>query len=198
VKELKTHFTISKRYHYEVWQDIQILSGEEWEPEIDNALHGRHLGLLLVSPEFLASGFIRRVALSRFIGEPGESGKPALPVGLKPVELELSDHGGLARHQIFFDAEGKCFSERAANRRDAFVKALFARIEQRLDRAPEPAAPAEESLAPEPAALRRHRATDRYLAHTACPNPLPTKGRSASMPRDFEQTPGRPDAAPDR
>jgi hypothetical protein len=91
--ELKTHFRISRRYRYEVWQDIEILRGEPWRAAIERALRYCQVGLLLESPKLLASDFVPAVELPRFIG------KPAIPVGLKPMDLELHDHGAL----VIFD-----------------------------------------------------------------------------------------------
>jgi hypothetical protein len=41
-----------------VWDDLSIEPGEEWDPAIEGELRSSGIILLLVSPDFLASGFI--------------------------------------------------------------------------------------------------------------------------------------------
>lgn len=73
-------------------------------------LDGCDYGVLLVSPAFLGSTFILEEELPRFVGESATKG--ALPVALKRVPLDGSRQlSGVGDHQIFRDAEGRCFSE---------------------------------------------------------------------------------------
>ena len=50
----------SKRYAYAFWRDTQILVGENWNVEIQDALNPCDIGLLLISPAFLGSQYIGR------------------------------------------------------------------------------------------------------------------------------------------
>ena len=49
----------SKRYDYKKWQDHKILPGENWHEEIQKAIIKCDFGLLLISPSFLGSAYIR-------------------------------------------------------------------------------------------------------------------------------------------
>src|SRR5437763_50991 len=50
----------SKRYHFVLWGDWELLPGHHWHDVIQQAILTCDLGLLLVSPEFLASEYISR------------------------------------------------------------------------------------------------------------------------------------------
>lgn len=56
----------SRCYAYTLWRDTEILVGERWHDEIQQALAACQLGLLLISPAFLASQYITRHELPRF------------------------------------------------------------------------------------------------------------------------------------
>ena len=52
-------------YEFGGWMDRQILPGERWRTEIDEALLHARFGLLFLSPDFLASAFITQNELPR-------------------------------------------------------------------------------------------------------------------------------------
>lgn len=122
----------SKHYSYTLWRDTDILVGEPWREDIRQALEACHLGLLLVSPAFLASPFITQEELPRFVGQ---GARPVLPVLLQRVDWQRHDLRGLQDHQIFQLHPAQSFAHcTTAARRSRFVETLFAQIEQRLDR----------------------------------------------------------------
>src|SRR5256885_9955929 len=43
-----------------VWHDRKIDGGDQWYPEIQEAMANAAVGVLLISPDFLASGFINK------------------------------------------------------------------------------------------------------------------------------------------
>ena len=49
---------VARNGQLEVWADDQILAGDRWRPELEDAIRRARIALLLVSPEFLASRFI--------------------------------------------------------------------------------------------------------------------------------------------
>jgi hypothetical protein len=119
------------RYRYEVWSDGKILLGEKWRASIERAISECDFGLVLVSPSFLGSEFIRAHELPNFVGE--GSAKPILPVGLSKVDLRHHDLQGLQEHQIFTKGN-RFFSElRGAKDKIEFTLDLFTKIQERLN-----------------------------------------------------------------
>ena len=57
-----------------VWSDGSIPVGELWSKEIDNALESAAAGLLLVTPAFLDSDFVKSVELPRLLSLAKTSG----------------------------------------------------------------------------------------------------------------------------
>lgn len=132
VLRLQQQLTPSLAYEHKLWRDTAILVGERWNDEIIQAIEACDVGLLLVSPAFLGSGFIGREELPRLIGQ---TRKPIVPVMLRPVSFERHDLKGLSDYQIYrLDRQwsySACLVDRVRSR---FVEALFLEIEHRLDR----------------------------------------------------------------
>jgi len=128
---LQRHLQAAKHYHYDLWRDHLILPGENWREEIEKALDACDFGLLLTSPAFFASDFIREHELSRFVPDAGKelgAEKRAIPVGLVRYNFGLIDTKGLTDQQIFRRDDGKFYNECAGNGRDRFVNDLFTSI----------------------------------------------------------------------
>src|SRR4051794_33227795 len=51
----------------EVWSDERNLIGEQWRPQLDEAIKRSQAALLLVSPSFLASDFIMEQELPALV-----------------------------------------------------------------------------------------------------------------------------------
>ncbi|MBA3555173.1 MAG: pentapeptide repeat-containing protein, partial [Gemmatimonadales bacterium] len=124
---------IAKDYRFEAWDDGEILPGEDWHAAIQRAIARCQFGLLLVSPEFLASEYIVAKELPAFVSPNLASPEPtkrAIPVALKSLLFDDTiDLKGLERVQVFHDSGGKAFAERSrGNPRDAFASELFRRI----------------------------------------------------------------------
>jgi WD40 repeat protein/uncharacterized protein YjbI with pentapeptide repeats len=139
VKELRAHFASSSRYEVIPWIDHNIQIGELWRESIKKAIHDCEFGLLLVSPQFLASKFIGDHELPHFVGRPHNPKlKPVLPVGLVPVSFGRHDLKGLEEHQLFLfeppRGEKRYYDQlpSGSKRRD-FALHLFLAIEKRLD-----------------------------------------------------------------
>jgi len=134
LERYKEMVAASRRFDYRFWQDEDILVGEVWHDAIYRALERCDIGLLLVSPAFLASRYISEHELPRFVGS---RKKPVLPVMLQTIDLDNMELKGLKRHQIF-RLEGdkfkhpKSFGDCTGNQRDRFALALFREVEQRL------------------------------------------------------------------
>lgn len=133
LSKLKDMLAPSKKYEYVLWKDTRLLVGEEWENQIIEARDKCDLGLLLVSPAFLASKFISEKELPVFVS--GE--KSSIPVMLQPVDFSRHDLKGLEKRQIFrLDFEGfkepRAYGECKKQRRETFVLELFKAIEDKL------------------------------------------------------------------
>jgi len=124
----------SRRFEYSRWKDTDLILGDEWKAQVEKAIENCDFGLLLISPAFLASSFITKSELPKFV-----SGKKAsVPVMLQPVDFERHDLKGLQKTQIFrFAPKGsahpKAYAECRSHRRDAFVLELFRQIERKLE-----------------------------------------------------------------
>jgi hypothetical protein len=127
----------SKRYSYRLWKDSEILVGEDWHEEIQEALEKCDFGILLVSLAFLASQYIGAHELNHFTGE---KAKPVMPLLLQKVSFEKQDLKGLEGKQIFrLESENfrepRSFGELRRNfQREEFAHQFFLQVERRLDR----------------------------------------------------------------
>lgn len=134
--EFKEMTAPSEKYDYQFWQDTEILPGEHWCEEIGEAIDHCDVGLLLISPAFLASKFIDEEELPRLVGD---KKKPIVPIMLKMVNLKRHNLKGLGGNQIYrLKVEGvkqlKSFAQCGASQRSDFVYELFDKVESRLDR----------------------------------------------------------------
>ena len=140
---LHPRLAILRGYSFSHWIDDAIEPGTRWTDAIGDALTACDFGLLLLSPSFLASNFIRRDELPVFIGQiQGPTGqahtrvrKPLVPVLLKDVPLDGSaDLAGLEQLQMFRDHEGRSFDRTRGHLRDAFADQLTQAIATKLAR----------------------------------------------------------------
>jgi hypothetical protein len=76
---------LNQSFAVNLWiDDDQIRLGDQWKGEIDEALAAADLAVLLISPAFLASSFIRDQEQARLLKRRDETGLPLLPVLLRP------------------------------------------------------------------------------------------------------------------
>jgi TolB-like protein len=141
-RRLRPRLKSRTAYEFQDWQDSDIPLGSDWHEQIQQAIRECDFGLLLVSPDFLASSYISKSELPHFVSPDGkmpETFKRVVPVALKAVMDDSVDLRGLQHRQIFLDSGGKAYAERA-RRRDAFVDELVAKIIQLLqtNQPPEP------------------------------------------------------------
>jgi hypothetical protein len=121
-------------YRFEAWDDQELLPGEDWHERIGKAVAGCDFGLLLLSPAFLASQYVKDIELPAFIhGDSFDSGRNrrAIPVALYSLPQRMSLKG-LERTQIFYfkdaRARQKAFFDCTGRHREAFVDHLFDQI----------------------------------------------------------------------
>ncbi|MGB1016112.1 MAG: toll/interleukin-1 receptor domain-containing protein, partial [Nannocystaceae bacterium] len=80
---LRVHLSISSARTFEPWCDTGILPGEDWHGEIQAALDGCDMGLLMVSPTYVSRGYIKRHELPKL----RDSDKVLIPVHLHRVDF---------------------------------------------------------------------------------------------------------------
>ena len=140
---LRPQLAIAAGFEFSQWHDTRIPVGDDWAGEIQAALRSSDFGLLMLSPAFLASGFIGRHELPHFLRPAGPNGtgvavtKPVVPVGLKPVPLDGSARlQGLEHLQLFRDHQRRWFNATRGHVSDAFAAGLAAAICSKFNGAP--------------------------------------------------------------
>lgn len=83
------HYALSQGIRY--WDDTKIPPGAKWREEIQKALKSAAIAILLVSPEFLASGFIARNELPPLLQAAEEEGVIILCVILRDCLFQDSN-----------------------------------------------------------------------------------------------------------
>ncbi|WP_211163124.1 toll/interleukin-1 receptor domain-containing protein [Aromatoleum diolicum] len=81
-----------------VWVDRhRIRAGSAWLPEIEGALASADLAILLISPAFLSSDFIRKTELPKLLAR-REKGLPVIPILVMPCSWKAI--GWLQSHEL--------------------------------------------------------------------------------------------------
>ena len=75
---------LEEDYGLQRWDDSRIKSGDNWRDEIQQALKRAQVAMLLVSPHFLASDFIRRVELPSLFEAAKHDGMKILWLPIRP------------------------------------------------------------------------------------------------------------------
>lgn len=79
--------------HKFYWDDTSIRSGQEWNQQIVSALEQARIAVLLVSPDFLASEFIREEELPRLLKRHRAGQISILPVCVGPIDVDTAGLG---------------------------------------------------------------------------------------------------------
>ncbi|AGA89089.1 hypothetical protein Thimo_0217 [Thioflavicoccus mobilis 8321] len=122
---LERHLKAARHFDFDLWWDGRIPIGARWRDEIEARLNAGQVGLACISPAFLASEFIERHELPVLLKQTPH----LVPVLLEDVSFRYHDTKGLEERQVFM-LDGKGFA--ASRRKDAFVLALFERINELL------------------------------------------------------------------
>lgn len=130
---LQPLFIASATHQFSEWTDHLILPGEKWRAEIDDALRRCRFGLLLVSPNFLASKFIGEAELPQLLAK-----RMVVPVELHRIPLDRTlNLKGLGERQLFRDSKERAFERcRATLDRRDFALELFKQIIALLEKYP--------------------------------------------------------------
>jgi hypothetical protein len=132
-KVLEPLLKASSGFQFGEWMDRQILPGEHWRVEIEQALQRSRFGLLLVSPGFLANEFVTAKELPVLLAKP-----MVAPVALQRILFDgTMDLKGLEDRQMFQDSKRRSFDEcRAMPARRDFARELFGKIVALLEKNP--------------------------------------------------------------
>ncbi len=104
---LRPQLATAAGYTFERWMDRDILPGEDWNLQIQNAVTACDFGLLLVSPAFLSSKYIIEKELAALLAKP-----MVVPAGLHPILFDgTMDLKGLAPRQLYRDPEVRTFDQ---------------------------------------------------------------------------------------
>jgi hypothetical protein len=119
--DLLIHFKAARGFDFQGWSDRDLLLGREWHGAIQQALGHCDLGLLYVTPAFLASDYIGRHELPRLLAEY----QRLVPILVEPIDFRLHDTRGLERRQCF-SYRGKAYTE--SRQKKAFALELFGAV----------------------------------------------------------------------
>ncbi len=136
VKHLKV-LEVERTFSF--WDDRKIQPGLAWLPEIEKALAEAAAALLLVSADFLNSGFIRRVEAPEIMQRHQQEGLPVIPVILRACAWEkiswLSDLQA-------FPKDGKALKGFSTHKQETLLTQLAERLDATdMDNATGPVGP---------------------------------------------------------
>lgn len=73
------------------WSDLDIAPGSQWANQISNSIANARACVLLISPDFLASQFIRDSELPELLDKCLKNELPIIPVMVRPCLYELAE-----------------------------------------------------------------------------------------------------------
>src|SRR2546423_1189876 len=101
------------------WSDREIEPGRQWQPEIEQALATTKVAVLLVSPAFLASDFIKNNELPPLLNAAKADGLTIIWI---PISSSNYKYTEIAAYQAALDPNKPLDGLRRSERNKAFVK----------------------------------------------------------------------------
>ena len=87
---LVTHLKVLEMEGYcSLWDDREIEAGDDWLPGIKKALNEAQIIIMMISADFLISGFIRGTEVPRALERRRKEGVRVIPVVVKPLSFAI-------------------------------------------------------------------------------------------------------------
>lgn len=178
--ELHDHLAFFERQGLiDVWDDRKLKPGDPWEDEIKRAIKSARVGILLISPAFLASEFVAHKELPPLLAAAKSEGALLLSIIVQPC---LFQHTLLSQFQTVNDP-AKPLSELSQSKRHRVWMRVAELINEALntheqaDQSPQQAQLSAEPLARE-APLSQKASAYEHAFHVATTNAITPKGRA--------------------
>jgi len=82
---LETHLRVLEMQNLlDIWEDRQIEAGDDWKPEIEDAINKANVAILMISANFLTSKFILGEEVPKLLERREKEGIRVIPVIVKP------------------------------------------------------------------------------------------------------------------
>ena len=122
-----------------VWDDRKIDAGDQWYPEIKEAMEKANLALCLISPNYLASDFCVKEEVPFLLQRCEKAGMILIPILLKPCTWEI--HEWVSATQML-PRDGKAVSPHFRGKEDSvFVEVARTILKRLFDPTDKPPAP---------------------------------------------------------
>ncbi len=119
------HLKILEDRRVTVWDDRKIDLGDDWYPEITEAIEKASVAVCLISAEYLTSDFIKKEEIPYLLERRGRDGMALFPILVRPCLWEAIEW--LRKIQML-PRDGKALSEYDKNGRDNIYKEVARKI----------------------------------------------------------------------
>lgn len=137
LEKFSDHAGMSKDYKFIKWQDTDIVLGEGWKGQIQDAASNCDFGLLLLSSSFFNRKYIIEQELPHFIKD-GVILKNFIPVGIESFDFSNNLLGleevQIYRYQKSLGEDLKFYSELRGENKQKFVIDLLRKIHKKLNK----------------------------------------------------------------
>lgn len=122
LERVKTHLKVLETIGItiNVWTDIDVKPGMEWQKELEKGLSSAKVAILLVSTDFLASDFISANELPPLLKAAKNDGATILPLILKPCLFSM--HKKISQYQSVNDPKKPLSKLTESEQDDELVK----------------------------------------------------------------------------